>query len=175
VTLLPKNVESLNRELRTIAEGLSAIVERLQLPLLDLASSSVVGDDDDGLHATLTHARRPELGVEVIADGHGEIVVSFGYEHEHFRSDDAMAGRVWPFQGADHVQATLTFVEGLLTGRVELQVWKRPFSVKVRSFWTGEDGRAELFLRSSTVLPVLGWSRTPETYRFDFTKQSASI
>lgn len=131
--------------------------------------------DADGLHATLTHARRPELGVGVIADGHGEIVVSYGNEHEHFRSDDATSGKVWPFQSGDHIHATLTFVEGLLTGRVELQVWTRPFVVKTRSFWTGTDGRAELFLRSSTVLPILRWSRTPEIYRFDFTKQGSSL
>ncbi len=174
VTLLPNNVGLLNSELRAFAEGLSALVERLQFPHLDIERSSVVGDAD-GLHFTLVHARRPELGVEAIADGHGEIIVSYGHEHEHFRSNDATSGMVRPFQSGDHVQTTLTFVEGLLTGRVELQLWKRPFGIKLRSFWTGEDGKAELFLRSSTVLPVFGWSRTPEIYRFDFTKPGSSI
>lgn len=172
--MLPNNVESLNPELQAIAEGLSAIVERLSLPQLDLAKSSVDGDAD-GLDATLTHAQCPELGIAVIADGHGEIVVSYGKEHEHFRSDDATSGKVWPFPSGDHIHASLTFIEGLLTGRVELQVWTRPLVVKTHSFWTGKDGRAELFLRSSTLLPVLWWSRTPEIYRFDFTKQSSSL
>jgi hypothetical protein len=39
--------------------------------------------------------------------------------------DDAEAGRVWPFPSEDHIQATLALVECLLTGRIELQVWKR--------------------------------------------------
>ena len=84
--------------------------------------------------------------------------------------DDAEAGRVWPFPSEDHIQATLTLVECLLTGRIELQVWKRPLGVKTRSYWINEDGQAELFLRGGTAGPYFGWSRTPEIYRFDYTR-----
>jgi hypothetical protein len=169
--MLP-NVELLNPEQRAVAEGLSAIVERLDPIQLDVAASSVSGDAD-GLNVTLVHASRHELQIDVNADGHGEIVVSYGQEHEHFRSEDSAVGREWPFWSPDHIQATLTLVEGLLTGRVELHVWKRPFGIRTRSFWIDEDGAAAVFLRGGTVGPFFGWSRTPEIYHFDFTKPGA--
>jgi len=161
----------LNPEQRAVAGGLAAILERLNPPHLDVAGSSVVADTN-GFHVTLLHSNRPELRVDVDASGGGEIVVSYGAEHEHFRSEDAETGRVWPFPSEDHIQATLTLVECLLTGRIELQVWKRPLGVKTRSYWINEDGQAELFLRGGTVGPYFGWSRTPEIYRFDYTRSS---
>ena len=160
---------ALNPEQRAVAEGLAAILERLNPPHLDVAGSSVVADTN-GFHVTLLHSNRPELRGDVDASGGGEIIVSYGVEHEHFRSEDAEAGRVWPFPSEDHIQATLTLVECLLTGRIELQVWKRPLGVKTRSYWINEDGQAELFLRGGTAGPYFGWSRTPEIYRFDYTR-----
>ncbi len=162
-----KIAASLNPEQRAVAEGLDALVERLDPPHLDLAESSAVADAN-GLHVTLIHTIRPEFRIDVDTDGRGEIVVSYGYEHEHFRSEDSAVGRVWPFPSADHIEATLALVEYLLTGRIELQVWKRPFGVRTHSFWINDDGRAELFLRGGTVGPYFGWSRTPQIYRFDF-------
>jgi hypothetical protein len=147
---------ALNPEQRAVAEGLAAILQRLNPPYLDVAGSSVVADTN-GFHVTLLHSNRPGLGVDVDASCGGEIVVSYGKEHEHFRSEDAAIGRVWPFPSEDHIQ-------------IELQVWKRPLGVKTRSYWINEDGQAELFLRGGTAGPYFGWSRTPEIYRFDFTR-----
>jgi hypothetical protein len=161
-------VGSLNPEQRAVAQGLAAILERLKPPHLDVAGSSVVADADS-FHVTLIHNDRPELRVDVDAGGDGEIVVSYGCEHEHFRSGDAEVGRVWPFPSEDHIQATLSLVEYLLTGRIELQVWKRPLGIKTRSYWINEDGQQELFLRAGTAGPYFGWSRTPEIHRFDYT------
>lgn len=169
---IPGNVESLNPEQQAIAEDLAAIIDRLDLPHLDVAASSVAGSAD-GLHVTLIHTNRPDLRVDVDADVHGEVIVSYGVEHEHFRSEDATDGRVWPFPSTDHIEATLTLVECLLTGRVELHIWKRPFGVKTRSFWINDNGQPELFLRSGTVGPFIGWSRAPEIHRFDFTSGNA--
>lgn len=163
----------LNPEQRAVAEGLASILERLNPPHLDTAGSSAIADGD-GLHVTLQHSTRPELGILVNASGDGEITVSYGEEHEHFRSEDAEVGRVWPFPSNDHVQATLTLVECLLTGRIELHVWKRPLGVKTRSYWINKDGQPELFLRGGTFGTYLGWARRPTIYRFDFTRPGPS-
>jgi len=164
----------LNPEQRAIAEGLAAILERLNPPHLDVTGTSVV-TDTNGFHVTLQHNTRPELEVVVAASGDGEIVVSYGVEHEHFRSEDAGVGRVWPFPSNDHVEATLTLVECLLTGRVELHVWKRPLGIRTHSYWINEEGQPELFLRGGTFGPYLGWSRTPAIHRFDFTRPGPSL
>ncbi|MDJ0924633.1 MAG: hypothetical protein QNJ77_08730 [Acidimicrobiia bacterium] len=160
-------VPLLNPEQRELAEGLATLIGSLDPPLLDVEESSAVADGN-GFHVALVHANRPEMRVDIDADGHGEIVVSYGYEHEHFRSEDASVGRVWPFPSADHIQGVLTLVDYLMTDRIELHVWKRPLGVRTRSYWINDDGEAELFLRGGTVGPFLGWSRTPEIYRFDF-------
>jgi hypothetical protein len=162
-------VGSLNPEQQAVAEGLDAILERLDLPHLDVAASSAVADGN-GFHVTLVHRNRPEFTIDVEASGDGEIFILYGPEEESFRSEDAHMGRVWPFPSADHVQATLALVEYLLTGRIELHAWKRPLAIKTRSYWINEEGQPELFSRASTVGPSLGWSRQPEIYRFDFTE-----
>jgi hypothetical protein len=159
---------SLNPEQQAVAEGLQAILERLDLPHLDVAASSAVADANR-FRVTFVHRNRPEFKIDVEASGDGEIFVFYGPEEEWFRSDDADMGRVWPFPSADHVQATLALVELLLTGRVELQMWKRPLGIKTRSHWINEQGQSELFSRASTIGPFFGWSRQPEIYRFDFT------
>ena len=164
----------LNPEQQAVADGLTAIVERFALPQLDVAASSSVADAG-GFHATFVHRKNPELRVDVYAGGPGgEIVVGYGNEHENFRSQDAVEGLVFPFPSGDHIQATLSLVESLLTGRVELHVWKRPLAIRTRSYWINEDGKPELFLRGGTVGPFFGWSREPEIYRFDFTEPASS-
>jgi hypothetical protein len=162
-------VGSLDPEQLAVAEGLDAILERLDLPHLDVAASSAVADTN-GFRVTLVHRNRPEFTINVDASGDGEVFVFYGPEEEFFRSKDASMGRVWPFPSADHLQAALSLVEYLLTGRIELQVWKRPLAIKTRSFWINEHGQPELFSRASTVGPFLGWSRQPDVYRFDFTE-----
>jgi hypothetical protein len=165
-----QNVEgSLNREQQAVAEGLDAILERLDLPHLDVAASSAVVDAN-GFRVSLVHRNRPEFTIDVEASGHGEMFVFYGPEEESFRSEDADMGRVWPFPSADHVRATLALVEFLLSGRIELQLWKRPLAIKTRSYWINEHGQPELFGRASTVGPFFGWSRQPEIYRFNFTE-----
>lgn len=171
---LLKGIASLAPDQRAVAEGVAAILERLDLPYLDVAGCSAVADAN-GLHVTLQHRRRPGLRIDVIAGDGGEIVVSYGLEHEHFRYEDAQVGRVWPFPSEDHVGATLALVEYLLTGRIELHVWKRPLAITTRSYWINDAGQRELFLRGGTVGPFFGWSRTPEVYRFDFTESSSSV
>jgi hypothetical protein len=158
----------LTDEQQTVVEGLAALVGRLQPGYLDHGASSAVADDN-GLHVILVHRTRPDFRIDIDAAGYGEIVVSYGAEHEHFRSEDAARGRVWPFPSDDHIEGALALVEYLLTGRIELQVWKRPLGVKTRSYWINDEGQAELFLRGGTAGPFFGWSREPELYRFDFT------
>lgn len=162
------SVGSLNPEQQAIAEGLDAILERLDLPHLDVGASSAVADAG-GLRVGLVHRSRPEFTIAVEAWGRGEVFVFYGQEEESFRSKDSQMGRVWPFPSADHVQTTLAFVEYLLTGRIELHVWKRPLARNTRSYWINEQGRLELFSRATTVGPILGWSRQPQIYRFNFT------
>lgn len=157
----------MNTEQRTVAVGLSEVLERLEPRSLDLARSTAAADDTV-LRVVLAHRTRPELTIELHAS-RGEIVVSYGHEHEHFRSDDAASGRVWPFSSGDHVDTALAFVDGLLAGRIELHVWKRPLAVRTTSFWIDDEGDARPFLRGATMVPMVGWSRTPEVYRFDFT------
>ena len=164
----------LNPEQQAISEGLAAILERLDPPQLDVTASSAVASAN-GFHVTLVHRNRPEIRVDVGVSGHGEIFVFYGREEEHFRSQDADEGREWAFPSANHVQATLSLVEYLLTGRVELWVWKRPFAVKKRSYWINDDGQLELWLRSATIGPFFGWSRQPEIYRFDFFAEPTSV
>ncbi len=164
---IQNGVGSLNPEQQAVAEGLDAILERLDLPDLDVAASSAVADSN-GFRVSLVHRNRPELGIAVEASGNGEIFIFYGPEEESFRSRDAELGRVWPFPAADHVRAALALVEYLLTGRIKLHVWKRPLALKTRSYWINEHGQPELFSRASTLGPFLGWSRQPEIYHFDF-------
>lgn len=162
-----ESVTGLNEEQQAVADGLAAVLKRLNPSQLDVTRCSAVLHGN-GFHIVLAH-RNGEYRIDIDADGNGESVVSYGLEHEHFRWEDADVGRVWPFPSDDHVQATLALVEYLLTGRVELHVWKRPFAIKTRSYWINDQGEAELFLRGGTVGPFFGWSRTPEVNRFDFT------
>jgi len=166
---IQNGVGSLDPEQQAVAEGLDAILERLDLPNLDVAASSVVAHANE-IHVSLVHRNRPEFKIDVEATGDGEIFIFYGPEEESFRSKDADMGRVWPFPSADHVRAVLALVEYLLTGRIELQVWKRPLAIKTRSYWINEHGQPELFSRASTLGPFLRWSRQPEIYRFDFTE-----
>jgi hypothetical protein len=103
---------SLNPEQRVVAEGLDEILERLDLPHLDVAASSAVADAN-GFRVSLVHRNRPQFTIDVDAIGDGEIFIFYGQEEVSFRSKDADMGRVWPFPSEDHVQATLGLVEFL--------------------------------------------------------------
>jgi len=152
-------------DLETFIDGLGALLDELQLPALDLGASTVE-TSRSGVHVGLSH-RHDGRTVDIAVVG--EIVVSYGPEHEHFASDDADLGRVWPFEEDTHVAQAISFIRYLLTGRIEVDVWRRPLALKTRSYWIGEDGQRELFLRGGTIGPFFGWSRTPETHTFDFT------
>jgi hypothetical protein len=165
--------ESMNPEQRTLAEGLAAIIERVKPPHLDVEKSSA-GVTGTSFHVTLIHDSCPELRIDVDAGGDGEVAVSYGHEHEHFSSGDAQDGRVWPFPSEDHIRATLALVEYLLTGRIELWVWKRPLGIRTRSYWINDQGYPELFLRGGTAGPYFGWSRSPKVYRFDYSQTCRS-
>lgn len=96
------------------------------------------------------------------------MTVSFGSEHEHFSRADGDLGRVWPFDQGDFVATSLFFVEQLLTGRIQVEVLQRPLQIKTRADWLNGEGQLELFLRGGTILPVIGWSRTPEIEQISF-------
>jgi hypothetical protein len=148
-----------------LVDGLTDLLNGLRLPALDVDASEAV-KDENGLHIALAHQVRGRIvNVEAV----GEIVVSYGVEHGHFAADDAEIGRVWPFRADDHIAQALSFLRYLLTGRIELHVWRRPAAVKTRSYWIAEDGSRELFLKGGTVGPFFGWSKVPEIIRFDFT------
>ena len=170
VTSWIRNVtEPLNSDQQLLLDGLAAVVEQQELAQLDAAASSTVALSG-GLHLTFVHRTDTELNIDVDHSAPGdEIIVSYGPEHLNFRSDDARAGLVFPFPSNSHLEATLALVQSLLTGRVELHLWKRPFSIKTRSYWVDDDGQPVLFARTGTLGPFFGWSRGPKVYRFDFT------
>ena len=145
---------------------LADVLDELSLPALDTARSRVTRTGY-GVRIQLAHRKR---GTIVDIEGPGEIVVSYGVEHDHFAADDAELGRVWPFPEADHISQAVSFIRYLVTGRIVLHVWRRPFAVKTRSYWIADDGSAELILRGGTIGPFFGWSRRPEIHHFDFTQ-----
>jgi len=161
-------LDQLNQEQRGLAERLDAVVTHVDLPLLDVAASSA-RLDSRSFHVRFAHRTTPQLAIDIDAPGDGEFIVSYWEEHESFRKGDAADGRVWPFASDDPLQATLSLVEALLTGRIELHVWRRPLAIRTRSFWINDEGESELFLRGGTVGPYFGWTRTPDVYRFDYT------
>jgi hypothetical protein len=163
----PVSSETPNREQRALQDGVAEILERLRPSRLDPERSSATLKSGS-LGLDFAHRTQPELGILVTADGAGEIVVSYGEEHEHFTADDAAHGRVWPFPCADHLEAALSLIEGLMSGRVELQVWRRPLAVRTRSYWCDDRGRPQLFLRASSLGPYVGWRREPEIRVFDY-------
>ncbi len=96
-------------------------------------------------------------------------MVSYGREHEHFRPDDDPGDEaVGPFGVQGTAPKVVGFVEQLLLGRIELQVWTRPLMVKTRSYWINDRGERELFLRGGTAAWVFGWARRPEILRIEF-------
>ena len=78
---------------------------------------------------------------------------------------------MWPFDQGDFTATSLFFIEQLLVGRIRVEVLRRPFQIKTRTYWLNEDGQPELFLRSGTFLPVMGWSRTPRIEQINFMTQ----
>jgi len=112
-----------------------------------------------GVHVSVAHSLNPDDSLLLdIADD--EVVVSFGSEHEHFSRDDHDCG--------SFVATSLFFVEQLLTGRIRVEVLRRPFHIKTRAYWLNGEGQPKLFLRCSTVLPIVGWSRVPDVEQISF-------
>lgn len=145
--------------------GLADLLDELALRMLDDAASEVTRGEV-GAEIVLAHRERGRI---VWIESFGDVVVSYGAEHEHFEWEDAEVGRIWPFHEDDHVAQALSFVRYLVTGRIELDVWYRPLAVKTRSYWIDEDGDRQLFLRGGTLGAFFGWSKEPEVQRFDFT------
>ncbi len=157
-------IDELDGPSRDFCSYLADLLDELELPALDTARCRARAMDG-GHEITLAHRNGDTVEIAVM----DEIVVSYGVEHEHFARDDTDLGRVWPFHEDGHIAQALEFVGYLMTGRIELHVWRRPLAIKTRSFWIADDGRPELFLRGSTIGPFFGWSSEPEIYRFDFT------
>lgn len=157
-------LDGVDRDERAFVAALADLLDELGLAALDTAQCRAVAMDS-GHDITLAHRDR-RASIEIMVTD--EIVVSYGAEHEHFARDDAELGRVWPFHEDGHIAQALAFVRYLITGRIELHMWRRPLALKTRSYWINDDGDRELFLRGSTIGPFFGWSSEPEVHRFDF-------
>jgi len=149
-----------------ILAALTDGLDRLQPPALDRDASSI-RVDAEMVTITLVHATDAARNVSVVVFG-DEAVVSYGEEHEHFRSDhEDVPGQIGPFRTPGMAPKLVAFLEALMTGRIELHVWKRPLWVRTRSYWVNEGGKRELFLRGGTAWPTLGWSGpTVRTFGF---------
>ena len=161
-----EGLHSLPASCRDYLELLNDLLDCVQPALVNRAASEVA-PHRHGVFLTIAHSREPDhsLLVDVSDD---EVTVSFGSEHEHFSRDDAADGRIWPFDKGEYVSTSLFFIEQLLTGRIRVEIIRRPLQIKARSYWLSEDGRPELFLRSGTFLPVFGWSRSPVVEQISF-------
>lgn len=153
---------------REIVDLVNEVLTSHQLVGLD-ETRSTASADENGLHIALRH-RNGDHVIDIDADG--EIVVSYGLEHEHFRQDDYDGSPPLPFVDADHRTTAVAFVEQLLTGRIALDVWRRPLAIKTRSYWVDDDGAEHLFMRGGTIGPFWGWSKTPERHVIDFTTET---
>jgi len=147
-------------------DALPDLLDRLQPQALDHDASSVCAEAEM-VTISLVHATDTARSLSVVLFG-DEAVVSYGEEHEHFRSNHEDGPRqVGPFLTRGMVPKLLSFLEALMADRIELHVWKRPLWIRTRSYWVNEAGERELFLRGGTVLPTLGWSG-PTVRRFGY-------
>lgn len=161
-----RELDSLAPPQREFLEQLHDLLERVKPPVVDRATSEIK-PYARGVHATIAHSLNPDHSLRLdISDK--EVIVSFGSEHEHFSRDDGDLGRIWPFDQGDFVATSLYFVEQLLTGRIRVEVLRRPFQIKTRAYWLNGEGKLELFLRGRTVLPTVGWSRSPDIEQISF-------
>lgn len=161
-----EGVGSLSDQQRSFLEALEDVLDRVQPSTINRTESEIK-PYHRGVHIAIAHRSGPDYSLLLdVADD--EVTVSFGSEHEHFSRNDAEMGRVWPFDQGDFLATALFFVEQLLTGRVRVEVLKRPLQVKTRSYWINDEGVPELFMRGGTVLPVLGWSRSPRIEQISF-------
>ena len=162
---LRATLDALDPDESIFVSGLADLLDELQLPMLD-DDASEVEQTEVGVDVVLAHRERGEI---VSIGWYGDVVVSYGPEHDHFEWEDAEMGRVWPFQEDDHVAQALAFIRYLVTGRIELDVRYRPFAVNTRSYWIDDEGNRQLIVRGGTIGPFFGWTREPDVQRFDFT------
>lgn len=160
------DLSSLSLRQREFIEALTQLLQRVQPPAVDRAASEIK-EYGRGLHVGIAHSidHEDSLHLDVTDD---EVVVSFGSEHEHFNRDDNDHGKVWPFDRGDFLPTSVFFIEQLLTGRIRVEVLRRPLQVKTRAYWLNDEGQLELFLRGSTLLPIIGWSRAPVVEQITF-------
>lgn len=152
---------------RELLEGCEALLDRLQPALLDVTRSAIQ-PGVEGLDIELRHRTDPDLRVDITGFGE-EVVVSYGEEHEHFDVEHEFVDfAVGPFAVDQMVPRVISFLEALLTGRVELHVTHRLFWVSTISYWINDAGTRERFLRGGTVLPTFRWTREPIVRVFDF-------
>jgi len=153
-------------ETRALLVALAELLDRLQPATLDRAGSYLECDDET-ISASLVHAADEARNLAIVMFG-DEAVVSYGEEHEHFRSDHVdELEQVGPLATPGMVPKLVAFLEALMTGRIELHVWNRPMWVRTRSYWINDAGTREIFLRGGTLLPSLRWSG-PRVRTFDF-------
>ncbi len=157
---------SLSAPQREFLDTLCDLLERVQPPAVDRAAAEIK-PYGQGAHVRIAHSLNPDdsLLLDITDD---EVVVSFGSEHQHFGRDDHNRGQVWPFDRGSFVATSLFFIELLLTGRIRVEVLRRPFQIKTRAYWLNGEGQLELFLRSGTILPIVGWSRIPGVEQISF-------
>lgn len=149
---------------RRVVDDVADLIDRVEPTKLDLDESSAHSHGDD-VHIELAHLDPTQsIGVYVSADD--QIVVDYGPEHQGFHPSDPW--ELWPTEGRDHVAAMLALVDALLTGRLDLQVWSRPWMSRIHTVLRDGDGSEALVGRSGTIRPSLRWSRQPTVHHFDF-------
>ncbi len=153
-------------EASRLLDALPDLLDRLQPQALDRDASSVCVEAEV-VTISLVHATDAARSLSMVLFG-DEAVVNYREEHEHFRSNhEDGPGQVGPFLAPGMVPKLLSFLEALMTDRIELHVWKRPLWVRTRSYWVNEAGERELFLRGGTVSLTLGWNG-PTVRRFGY-------
>lgn len=152
---------------RQMAEDVADLLDELAPAALDPSRSSVTRDEV-GLHIALFHRERGPI-VEI--DDVGEILVSYGDADDRWAWE--YVEQSWlPWEESNPLDGMMRFVRYLLTGRIQLEVRRRPWGVSARSFIVDRAGNRQLFIRGGTVRPYFRWQNEPDRMTFDFTNSA---
>lgn len=152
---------------RQLLDELAALLDRVKPKKLD-RSRSTITNGIEGISIELRHLDDPDLAVDIEAFGE-EVVVNYGEEHEHFNVEhEYMEFVIGPFAAYSMVPRVISFLEALITGRIELHVSHRLIYVSTDSYWINDQGERERFLNGGTVIPTFRWTKEPIVRTFDF-------
>lgn len=113
----PQRLPELDQGQRAFLQLVAEAIRRLSPIDLDM-DRIAVGIEKHSLWVTLPN-RHDEECLVIATVSSDEVVVSYGYEHEHFLPNDPEDGRVWPIDAPDFVAAAARFVEQSLLGRID--------------------------------------------------------